>query len=502
MPITITHKEYDARQDEWKRIADVLAGRDAVIEAGKEYVPQLGGHDPNQYKAYLTRGLWYGATARTLEGVVGLVFSQDPEVDVPEAITPLLDDITLSDMSFTELAKAVFNEVLAYSWGGLLADVNPSTDQVRPQDDRPYLVHYSAAHVRWWQREKIAGVWKTTTVILHEYTEAPATPAPGDPAGEYGTETIEQYRVLKLRPESMPVGDRIEIGYVYRQEIWQYIDTGNGTKDWRIVDVITPLRREQPLSEIPWTFTPTEGIVPRINKSHLLDVTDINLDYWRLSVDHRHGLHFTALPTACAVGFPEGTNALGSEVAWTSSEVAAKSWYLEFAGTGLGTILIAMDRDMDLMAIMGARLLETQKRAAETAEAMTIRQAGEHSTVMTVALSVSKALEKALWWMSWWRGVEDPQVSVNLTSALTNLQLTVQDLQFMLAAVIAGKLTVQAFVEAVVRSGRIVGRTADEELVLVEAEGEKRRQEAIAQAKLLPHGPPQKSGFPQKQEAA
>lgn len=459
MSVTVTHHEYEARQDEWKRIAAVLAGRDAVLEAGEEFVPMLGGQNAGQYQSYLLRGLWFGATQRTRKGIVGLVFSQDPQVVVPDAIESFLEDITLTDVSLQEFAKEVFSETIAYNWGGILVDVPPETAPTIVTDNRPYMSFYHAFSVRWWKRERINGKLQPTCVILREERE---DPIPGE---EYGSQITEIYRVLKLTKQ-LDKNDRIV--WVYSQEEWEQIsdpnDPFNQDKKWRLRNVTIPLRKNQPLNFIPFTFMTTEGNEPHICKSELLDLADMNLDHWRLTVDLRHGLHFTALPTPCAKGVKDGLELrIGSETAWTSDNPDFHSWFLEYSGAGIGSIQDSIERDEHLMALLGSRLLETQKRASETAEAMVIRQAGEDSVTMSAARSVEKGIEKALWHMAYWVGVEDPKTSVSLTSGLQDLLISPQDMVVMFKAVQAGMMSEQAWIEAMIRKQWVRGVDWEEE---------------------------------------
>ena len=86
-------------------------------------------------------------------------------------------------------------------------------------------------------------------------------------------------------------------------------------------------------------------------------------------------MHFTALPTAWVIGFDKNsTLRIKSSTAWVTETVGAVAGFLEYSGHGLTTFERAMDRDERLMAILGARLLETQKRVGETAEAIELRQ--------------------------------------------------------------------------------------------------------------------------------
>ena len=463
MSVTVTHREYDLRVREWRRIASVLAGRDAILDAGEEFVPVLSGQNLAQYQAYLMRGLWFGATQRTHKGIVGLVFSQDPQYSVPANIAKFIPDVTNTDVSLEEFAKDVFSEAIAYNWGGILVDVPPEEDLVLPSDSRPYLTYYNAYSVRWWKQERIRGKLQTTVVILEETDEDPI------PGQEYGTILRTNYRVLKLAPMIDERTGRTAL--VYRQEEWEEVedptDPINKNKEWRLVETIFPKRKGNFLDFIPFTFTTTEGVQPHICKSEMLDLADMNLDHWRLSVDLRHGLHFTALPTPCASAVPDGESLrIGSESAWTSTDPNFKSWYLEFSGQGIKAIEDAIERDEHLMSLLGSRLLETQKRAAETAEAMVIRQASEDSVIMSAARSVEKAIEKSLQSMSWWMGEEYPKVNVSLTQSLQDLQLTTADMIVIMRSYQSGLISEQSFLEALIRKQYIRGRNWSEEAAL------------------------------------
>jgi len=53
-----------------------------------------------------------------------------------------------------------------------------------------------------------------------------------------------------------------------------------------------------------------------------------------------------------------------------------------------------MDRAERLMAVLGTRMLEGQKRAVETAEAIELRQSGENSVLTTMSVSVGDSLTR------------------------------------------------------------------------------------------------------------
>ena len=55
-----------------------------------------------------------------------------------------------------------------------------------------------------------------------------------------------------------------------------------------------------------------------------------------MEADYKHGLHFTALPTAWVSGFDKTTELrIGSSTAWVADSVGAVAGFLEFRGHGL-----------------------------------------------------------------------------------------------------------------------------------------------------------------------
>jgi hypothetical protein len=74
MATNTVHPDYNTKLPEWLRARDVLAGEDAVKAAGEKYLPRLELQSDEEYLTYRTRASFFGATARTLEGLLELVF--------------------------------------------------------------------------------------------------------------------------------------------------------------------------------------------------------------------------------------------------------------------------------------------------------------------------------------------------------------------------------------------------------------------------------------------
>ena len=223
---------------------------------------------------------------------------------------------------------------------------------------------------------------------------------------------------------------------------------------------------------IPFVFHGPRHSLPEVDKLPLADIIAVNIDHYRINADYKHGLHFTALPTAWVSGFDKAANLrIGSSTAWVTETPGATAGFLEFTGQGLTTFERAMDRDERLMAILGSRMLEEQKRVGETAEAIELRQSGENSVLMTLALSVSDSVSQVLRWIYWWNSTEASPETVSEDLVLLQLNtdfsakgLGSEELTAIVAAWQAGAISRETMFD-LFRRGEVLppGRTDAEE---------------------------------------
>ena len=96
MAINSLHPEYELNIDQWRTFREVMAGDREMKSAGVRYVPRLEGQSEAEYRAYVERGFFYNATARTVSGYLGMIFRREPVVKLPcESMGDFLDDCDL-----------------------------------------------------------------------------------------------------------------------------------------------------------------------------------------------------------------------------------------------------------------------------------------------------------------------------------------------------------------------------------------------------------------------
>lgn len=493
MKIDTTHPQYDEFEGKWARARDVMAGEDQVKAAREKYLPRLGCQTDAEYGQYLLRSSFFNATARTAEGFSGLVFRRDPIIRLPknnsrlgQALEAFRHDADLLGSNLAQYAKNVVDDVLVTGRGGTVIDW-------QDLEQRAYFSFYRAEDILNWRMERVNGRPALTLVTLREVL---LRPSPEFAAGE---QRIEQIRILELKP--VPPEDRSELAGPSapiptgagagsqggRRErcrceiqLWQKRTSAEtGEPVWSLAAEIVPHRRGQPLESIPFVFHGPQHSLPWVSKLPMDDIIALNLDHYRLNADYKHGIHFTALPTAWVAGFDiESRLHVGSSTAWVSDSPDASAGFLEFKGDGLQTFERAMDRDERLMAILGSRLLQSQKRVAETAEALTLRQTGESSVLGNLAKSISRSLTLGLHWAYWWHSAEDTLEEITEAHALIDLNtdyesstMTSQELAALVQAWQAGAISRDSMFN-LLRQGELLppGRSNDEEQSLLQGE--------------------------------
>jgi hypothetical protein len=476
VPVNSTHPDYDANAADWSRARDVLAGEDAVKAGGEKYLPRLDSQTDEEFLSYKQRAAFFNASARSAEGFVGLIFRRPPFVKVPEsgsgvgrALAGFLNDADMLGTTLASYAKAVVSEVVGVGRAGSLVDWEGDIEK------RAYASLYAAEQIINWRVERVNGRNVPTLIVLSENVTA-------EDGDAFELALQPQIRVLKLVPSQAANDSSGKRPFHYQVEIWRPKENKQKrTKvEWGLVETKTPLRLGKPLPLIPFVFHGPTHSRSDVDRPPLRDIITVNLDHYRLNADYKHGLHFTALPTAWVSGFDKGaTLRIGSSTAWVSETAGATAGFLEFTGQGLTTFERAMDRDERLMAVLGSRLLADEKKVGETAEAIQLRQSGENSALSAIATSVSESLTQAVRWVFWWNSTEEIPDAITTADVLIQLNtdfslkgMSSQDLQAVVAAWQAGAISKDSMFE-LFRRGEILpdGRTNEDEAALIKAAG-------------------------------
>lgn len=477
--VTDLHPTVAARSAEWQRIADVLAGPDALKYSARRetYLPRLpgqylgtgeGGLYIDEYDSYVRRAQPLTSRAqRAHNGMVGMACRKDAQVDVPELVEPWLRNLTLDGASLDDVARAIIREGIAFSWGALVCNFDDFAG-------RPYVRHLGHGAVTNWAREQIGGRLIPVQVVIREqFRERKA----------FGAEIGTQYRVFDLVEANVPVGEEYPLGAIVQAQVWREIVTSDGKSDWMPHgEPQTPVRGGKPLGLIPVIpYTAHAAGQWEPTKPPVLELVDLILGHYRNSADYENLVHFAGAGNILfGKGIPRETKirAGGSAAVVTESPDADLRWVLT-GGQGGEEIRKAMEDKRGEMGVAIARLLlSDEKRVAETAESQRIAFAGDDATLADVVSAAEAALDEALAWVTWWGGAADSLddareiTSVKLNREFLAEGMAATDLVQLGLEVDAGRMSKRRLYFLAQRGGLAEpGATWDDELEQIRSEG-------------------------------
>jgi hypothetical protein len=441
------HNQYVAFQDKWRRVRDVVSGQDAVHGGGTLYLPKLLDQELSEYLAYVDRTPFYNASWRTIAGFIGMLFRKPPTLEVPKTLEAMLDDVTMSGVSFSDFARDCALEDLEVSRLGVLVDHpaqlqnedgSPVTvAQAQAAGQRPSMQMYKTENIINWRYGRVNNATVLTQVRLLELHETEKS--------EFEYETESRIRVLDL------------IDGFYRVRVFKE-DNGE-----QIGSDVYPTINNKKLTSIPFFFIGpdgTEGAI--VDDPVMIDLIDLNLKHYQVSADYEHGCHMTGLPTPVISGYKPGFDDktgqpikekfyIGSATAWIFPDAQAKAEFLEFTGQGLDALEKNLARKEGQMAAIGARMLAPEKSGVEAAETLAIRHSGENSILSSIAIAVSDGLTKALKVFAEWAGIAG-ECKFQINRDFVPMSVDAQTLTAWLGLVQAGQMSTESLFDLLKRA--------------------------------------------------
>ena len=441
MSVDTKHSEYHEYYEIWERCEAAAEGQDEIHEYGVKYLPRLSGQNDAEYFAYKQRALYFNATARTIDGLTGMLFMRPETIEAPAAMDSIIADVTMSGLSLHQFAEMVSEEVITIGRCGVLVDYPPIVNavtlaQAQAQGARPYATIYDAESIINWKTGRINNVEQLTLVVLEEENEIPVD--------EFESKCEPQWRVLDL------------VNGAYRQRVFRKDKRG----EFILVEEIFPQINGRVINRIPFEFFGVRDNTPCVDKPPLLDLVDVNLSHYRTTADYEHGLHFTGLPTPVVTGYYSDDKSaslrIGSGTAWLLPDPQSKAFYLEFTGQGLGELREALRSKEVMMATLGARILAPEKRAAEAAQTANIHRSSENSVLASIAQSISVGLTHVMEWLRDWSNITG-DVKVELNRDFIPNSMTAQDIDVLVKSWQAGAISANVLFENLV-AGDIISQ--------------------------------------------
>lgn len=471
--IDSAHPTYGKHTWNWLTVRDSIEGEAAIKSRNELYLPMpssmslarpvtVGGsrtfHDQNEgvynnrmlnktmspnyhtnaaYSAYLQRAQFPEITSYMLRGLMGLVSKDSPVIQLPSQMEHLMEEATPTRMGLLDLFCFTVSEMLTTGRCPIVTDID---DQ-----GRPVLVPYTAESLINWKtaRPRATQENEATLCVFEEKVLQ---------EGVFTHETRCEYAALGL------------VNGVYVAA--RYDEKGN-----RVGETI-PQFKGKPLDFIPITVFGSINNRMNIDPSPLYSVASCALHIYMRNADLSQSEFMSCNPTLFISGISDddAPSALGSTVAVCLPQSEAKAYYTETDTSALTHVLSHITDLYEQSIYYGAQLLDSSKKAAESAETTRLKTASTGATLSSMVKSAGKGFENHLKQMAKWIGANPDDVKflpiVEFMTALTS-----QEQQALVEMWVEGAISKPTMVENFRRAGLLPeGVTVEEEIARIQAD--------------------------------
>lgn len=382
MAIDFQRKEYEEALAEWK-----LVNRCAWEKDLDDLLPTIMAHDTStenreRNKQYRERASWFGATAFTMQGLIGTAFEDPPKIELPTALEYLRTDCDGQGTDLQQQMQAGLSGILRNGRMGLFTTFPALSEAASRQDVQDgrarATTHLIEAHriINWWTvkdgaRVRLGGVVFTGARDVREDYEIKSQPTLRelylDETGPMDRTWVKEAKTGKWVPEeALPI-----VG-------------GNG----------------QPLSDIPFVFMGAIDNTVSVDRPPLLALARLNRAHYRNSADFEEAAFYAGQ----AVPYIEPVDGMPSQEELETAK--ASGWYIGSRQLVVGKMGFAQaepnlisreamaDKEAQMKAL-GARLLDpgaVQKTATESAGEMR----AQHSVLSLAASNLEDGYNRAL----------------------------------------------------------------------------------------------------------
>lgn len=446
------------RITEWRTMRETYAGETVIKRMGERHLPKPSGWSAPMfadggasiYAAYIARATFPEIVSNAIRAMVGVIHAKEPQIQIPSKLEYLWEKATPDGLPLERFAARITSELLLTGRYAVLADAPIDRGNV-------YLAGYPAESLINWSPDR-------DLFVLQEQV-------PKRSGFSWTNQT--QTRVLQL------------VNGAYQSQL--YLD---GAVAGEAIEPKTA--KNQRLGFIPLAVGGAVDMDLRPDTPPLIGVARAALGYYRLDADYRLALYQAYQDTLVFFDVAEKEGKNGQKISFSPASVGAgvtlsvhskgdqfppaRAEYVSPSGKAIEAHEKAKQEALDLAAKSGARLFDNSQRSQESGEARRLRMASETATLQTVAHASASILERSLKNAAIFMGLDDSEVSVTPNKNLLQGDMTAQELQSQVGALMSGAISYETFYENL-RAGGIASeeRDAQEEAALIDA-GLLRRQ--------------------------
>jgi hypothetical protein len=460
--VDATTPAYDRQAQAWDLIHDLLGGTRSMRAAGTKWLPKEAAETQDAYAARLHRSVLYEAFKDTVDGLASKPFQRPISLsNVPKVLDYIEDDSDLTGLSLTQLAGDLLEDMVKYGRCHILVDFAKISKNVDPEStERASIAEEQAAGARSVfvrvAPPDLIGVRAVDGVGRPEIAQIRMRETSQRAEGSYLVEEVQQVRVVERGSWSL----------------WEKDESRQSDDQWGL--------KEGPA---PHTFGRVFILTAYANRTGFMEsmpplepIAWLNLAHWHSMSDQRNILRFCRfailLRTGVGKADAEKPIALGPTNMVTMTSDKANMKYVEHTGKAVeaGTKDLAdLENRMEAMGLQPLMRKPGQRTATEVA---TTDDRGL-STLQAWIRALETLLRDAYGMAAEWHKIGDlpDDFKLDIFSDFKVSSFGDADLTFLLKAAMAGKLSLETFLEEIKRRGKLADSVdAEEEIDRIEGQ--------------------------------
>lgn len=362
-----------AMQSDLEKVDALMGGTKAMRLAGPKYLPKWPMEDQEGYDFRLKTSTLYNAFGRTVDNMSAKPFAEPIKLtDIQPEVEAWFDNIDLAGRNLDVFAQEVFRFGLKDGITHILVDFPVTRDEagkaklVTRADEikagvRPYMVHIKQSQILGWISTTVNGAEVLAQLRIMECVT--------EPDGEFGTQNIEQVRVLTPGAWS-----------TYRKVKEDWLLHDKGTTSMTSILLATFYTRRTGFM----TATPP-----------LIDLADLNIKHWQSSSDQDSILHTARVPILAITGISDEDKIVIGGKSALLLPLNATAAYVEHTGAAIEAGHTSLQDLENQMRAMGAELL-VESEVASTATQNNIEDAEAQCQLAQMAQSFGDTLDAAV----------------------------------------------------------------------------------------------------------
>jgi len=406
-------------------------------------------HNNRAYQAYITRAQFPELPAFILRGLLGLTSNELPTVKLPSSMEYLKEEATVSGLSLNEYYMHLLSETLSVGRIASVLEINKEGNIV--------MAPYSSESIANWktERSKNSAKKKPTMVVLSEFEDTKPN--------RITQNLTPVYKILILQESE--VSDEDDVYYI------KEVSESEIVKDTDIKDLegstIIPEYKGEYFNEIPiQIFGPVSNSF-NVQNSPLAAVASTALQIYMKYADLSNSEFMSCSPTLVISGVSEefAPKAVGSTIALILPDESAKAYYTSTDTSALTHVLRHITDLYEQAIYAGAQLLDSSKKAAESAETTRLKQAASGATLSSVVRNVTIGLQNQLKLIAKTLGEDPNDVVFSTVTDFSAPTLTAQEQNALVTSWLAGAFSHETLLENFRKAGMLHdGETIDDEI--------------------------------------